>query len=186
MGGSVTLTALMEAMHSLVKALPRHQTCTFRAMLEQLKYFAGVQIRNAASVAGNICTGSPISDVNPLYMACGATFTAVGKGTPEHQASALTHLIACPLPVGSIMHGTLPLIANTVYKLWLSFGCGPRDEPVGSAVHLCVHLKFGSLPGCELLRAACKRRHESCSKPCCRVHQFNYSRAREMQTLTDD
>ena len=88
-GGSVTLTALMEAMHSLVKALPQHQTCTFRAMLEQLKYFAGVQIRNAASVAGNICTGSPISDVNPIYMACGATFTAVGKGTPEHQARTL-------------------------------------------------------------------------------------------------
>ena len=87
-GGSVTLTAMMEAMHSLVKALPEHQTCAFRAILEQLKYFAGVQIRNAASVAGNICTGSPISDLNPIYMACGATFTAVGKGTPEHQASA--------------------------------------------------------------------------------------------------
>ena len=84
-GGSVTLTALMEAMQSLVKALPKHQTCTFRAMLEQLKYFAGVQIRNAASVAGNICTGSPISDLNPLYMAAGAVFTAVGKGTPERQ-----------------------------------------------------------------------------------------------------
>ena len=94
----------MEAMHSLVKALPRHQTCTFRAMLEQLKYFAGVQIRNAASVAGNICTGSPISDVNPIYMACGATFTAVGKGTPEHQACALTHLIAGPLPEGTTVN----------------------------------------------------------------------------------
>ena len=81
----MTLTALMEAMQSLVKALPRHQTCTFRAMLEQLKYFAGVQIRNAASVAGNICTGSPISDLNPLYMAAGATFTAVGMGAPERQ-----------------------------------------------------------------------------------------------------
>ena len=87
-GGSVTLTALMEAMHSLVKALPQHQTSTFRAMLEQLKYFAGVQIRNAASVAGNICTGSPISDVNPIYMACGAVFTTIGKGTPERQVPA--------------------------------------------------------------------------------------------------
>ena len=87
-GGSVTLTAMMEAMHSLVKALPEHQTCAFRAILEQLKYFAGVQIRNAASVAGNICTGSPISDLNPIYMACGAVFTAVGKGTPERQVRA--------------------------------------------------------------------------------------------------
>ncbi len=29
------------------------------------------QIRNAASVGGNVCTASPISDVNPLYMAGG-------------------------------------------------------------------------------------------------------------------
>lgn len=89
-GGSVTLTAMMEAMQSLVKALPEHQTCAFRAILEQLKYFAGVQIRNAASVAGNICTGSPISDLNPLYMACGAVFTAIGKGSPEHQVKTRT------------------------------------------------------------------------------------------------
>lgn len=80
---------MMEAMHSLVKALPEHQTCAFRAILEQLKYFAGVQIRNAASVAGNICTGSPISDLNPIYMACGAVFTTVGKGTPERQVHAV-------------------------------------------------------------------------------------------------
>ena len=45
----------------------------------------GVQIRNAASVGGNIVTGSPISDLNPLYMALGATFTVVGQGTPERQ-----------------------------------------------------------------------------------------------------
>ncbi len=50
---------------------------------------AGAQIRNAASVGGNIVTGSPISDLNPLYMALGATFTAVGKGTPERQVCFL-------------------------------------------------------------------------------------------------
>ncbi len=84
-GASVTLTKLGEALKSLVAALPLHQTSTFSAILEQLKYFAGVQIRNAASVGGNIVTGSPISDLNPIYMAAGARFTVVGKGTPERQ-----------------------------------------------------------------------------------------------------
>lgn len=84
-GSSVTLTQLGEALKSLVAALPRHQTSTYTAFLEQLKYFAGVQIRNAASVGGNIITGSPISDLNPLYMAAGAVFTLVGEGTPERQ-----------------------------------------------------------------------------------------------------
>ena len=31
-----------------------------------LHWFAGKQIRNAAAVGGNIMTGSPISDLNPV------------------------------------------------------------------------------------------------------------------------
>lgn len=50
--------------------------------------FAGAQIRNTASVGGNIVTGSPISDVNPLYIAMGATFTVQGLGTEPRQILA--------------------------------------------------------------------------------------------------
>ena len=46
---------------------------------------AGVQIRNTASVGGNIVTGSPISDMNPLYMAARAVFVVGGRGTPERE-----------------------------------------------------------------------------------------------------
>ncbi|KAL4802007.1 molybdopterin binding aldehyde oxidase/xanthine dehydrogenase [Aspergillus unguis] len=41
-----------------------------------LRYFAGRQIRNAASLAGNIATASPISDMNPLLLALNATVHA--------------------------------------------------------------------------------------------------------------
>ena len=40
--------------------------------MQQLRWFAGHQIRNVASVGGNIVTASPISDVNPLLVAAGA------------------------------------------------------------------------------------------------------------------
>jgi xanthine dehydrogenase/oxidase len=33
--------------------------------------FLGKQIRNVAAVGGNIMTGSPISDLNPIFMAAG-------------------------------------------------------------------------------------------------------------------
>jgi xanthine dehydrogenase/oxidase len=33
-----------------------------------LRWFAGKQIRNAAAVGGNIMTGSPISDLNPVTL----------------------------------------------------------------------------------------------------------------------
>ena len=47
-GGSVTLTRLHEACHALADALPRHRTRGLRAIAEQLKYFAGVQVRCSA------------------------------------------------------------------------------------------------------------------------------------------
>lgn len=49
------------------------------ALRKQLRYFAGRQIRNVASLAGNVATASPISDANPVLIAAGATLEAVNK-----------------------------------------------------------------------------------------------------------
>ena len=49
------------------------------AVRKQLRYFAGRQIRNVASLAGNIATASPISDMNPILMASNAFVTAQSK-----------------------------------------------------------------------------------------------------------
>jgi xanthine dehydrogenase/oxidase len=49
------------------------------ALRKQLRYFAGRQIRNVASLAGNIATASPISDANPVLMASGTTLVARSK-----------------------------------------------------------------------------------------------------------
>lgn len=40
---------------------PAPQTSTLRAVVEQLRWFAGPPIRNGAGLGGNICTASPIS-----------------------------------------------------------------------------------------------------------------------------
>eukprot|EP01031_Cornospumella_fuschlensis_P033912 gene33912-41037_t len=44
----------------------------FLAIRDMLTWFASNHIRNVASVAGNIVTASPISDLNPMLLACGA------------------------------------------------------------------------------------------------------------------
>ena len=49
---------------------------------------AGNQIRNTAGVGGNIVTGSPISDLNPIYMAARAVFTTAGEGTKSRTVPA--------------------------------------------------------------------------------------------------
>lgn len=52
------------------------------------RWFAGNQIRNVSAVGGNIVTGSPISDLNPLWMASGTLFVAAGKDTGERSVKA--------------------------------------------------------------------------------------------------
>eukprot|EP01018_Ginkgo_biloba_P032807 Gb_23462 [translate_table: standard] len=76
-GASVTLTELLETFKKCVKQRKAYETSACAAFIEQLRWFAGSQIRNVASVGGNICTASPISDLNPLWMAAGAQFNII-------------------------------------------------------------------------------------------------------------
>ena len=48
----------------------------FAAIKKQLRYFAGRQIRNVASPAGNLATASPISDLNPVLIAANTVIHA--------------------------------------------------------------------------------------------------------------
>jgi xanthine dehydrogenase/oxidase len=70
-GANTTLTDLEYACKSLYKSLGR-RALVLEACRKQLRYFAGRQIRNTASLAGNLATASPISDMNPVLLAAGA------------------------------------------------------------------------------------------------------------------
>lgn len=70
-GSAVTLTELQEILQDQINKEPEHETRVYRAIVEMLHWFAGTQIRNVASVGGNIQTGSPISDLNPIFIASG-------------------------------------------------------------------------------------------------------------------
>ncbi|KAK7335800.1 hypothetical protein VNO80_27854 [Phaseolus coccineus] len=76
-GAAVRLSDLMTFLKKAANERAAHETLSCKAFIEQLKWFAGTQIRNAASVGGNICTASPISDLNPLWMAAGAKFQII-------------------------------------------------------------------------------------------------------------
>uniref|UniRef100_A0A3Q3GIU0 Xanthine dehydrogenase/oxidase n=1 Tax=Kryptolebias marmoratus TaxID=37003 RepID=A0A3Q3GIU0_KRYMA len=81
-----TLSHVAAELRKAVRTLPPHQTEVFLAILEQLRWFAGLQIRNVAAVGGNIMTASPISDLNPVFMAAGCKLTLMDKdGSREVQ-----------------------------------------------------------------------------------------------------
>ncbi|KPV77058.1 uncharacterized protein RHOBADRAFT_34531 [Rhodotorula graminis WP1] len=72
-GANLTLSDLEAVLNELVRDQPHERTGALRAIRDQLRYFAGRQIRNAASVGGNVATASPISDANPVWVALGAS-----------------------------------------------------------------------------------------------------------------
>jgi len=79
-GAAVTLTRLIEVLKDECARRPEYECWTFKAILEQLRWFGGHQIRNAACLGGNIYTASPISDINPILIASGATVTVASAG----------------------------------------------------------------------------------------------------------
>ena len=58
------------------------------------RWFAGNQIRNVSAVGGNIVTGSPISDLNPIWMASRATFTVASAARGERTIPASHFFLA--------------------------------------------------------------------------------------------
>ncbi|XP_039283580.1 xanthine dehydrogenase [Nilaparvata lugens] len=50
-----------------------------REIKNMLHWFAGKQIRNVGAIGGNIMTGSPISDLNPIFMAAGCELFVQSK-----------------------------------------------------------------------------------------------------------
>eukprot|EP00049_Salpingoeca_infusionum_P018412 m.357132 g.357132 ORF g.357132 m.357132 type:complete len:1353 (+) comp17719_c0_seq1:77-4135(+) len=60
---------------------------TYLAILEALKWFASNQIRNVSSVAGNVVTGSPISDLCPVFLTNNASLSLASKERGERVVS---------------------------------------------------------------------------------------------------
>lgn len=70
-GASVSLDEMGKLLKECIEKNEEHEVRLYQAIVDMLHYFAGKQIRNVASVGGNIMTGSPISDLNPIFTAAG-------------------------------------------------------------------------------------------------------------------
>jgi len=75
-GGNISLTDLENLALEAVRHYGEKKGQPFAAIHKQIKYFAGRQIRNAGTPAGNLATASPISDLNPVFVATNATIVA--------------------------------------------------------------------------------------------------------------
>uniref|UniRef100_A0A8R1DVT0 FAD-binding PCMH-type domain-containing protein n=2 Tax=Caenorhabditis japonica TaxID=281687 RepID=A0A8R1DVT0_CAEJA len=72
MGTGMSLTDMDRYVVKLMNELTVEQVKVLQNIHEMLHWFAGTHVRNVASVSGNIATASPISDLNPIWMAANA------------------------------------------------------------------------------------------------------------------
>ncbi|KAI8927171.1 molybdopterin binding aldehyde oxidase/xanthine dehydrogenase [Entophlyctis helioformis] len=83
-GAATTLSSLQTQLTAFVSSSGEPtQTRGFKALLDNIKYFAGRQVRNVSSIGGNICTASPISDLNPVWVAMDSVLTVRSKANGE-------------------------------------------------------------------------------------------------------
>ncbi|XP_070578679.1 xanthine dehydrogenase/oxidase-like [Ptychodera flava] len=78
-GASVSLTTIDQVLKEQIRQLPEYKSRMFSAVVDMLRWFAGHQIRNVSAVGGNIMTASPISDLNPLFLAAGCKVKLVSR-----------------------------------------------------------------------------------------------------------
>lgn len=89
------LSGIEWAVQSRVGTNRAYQTSSLCAIRDQLKWFAGTQVRNVASVGGNIVTASPISDLNPIWVSACAMFVVIdAKSGNERQVAARDFFIS--------------------------------------------------------------------------------------------
>ncbi|KAF2203547.1 hypothetical protein GQ43DRAFT_478957 [Delitschia confertaspora ATCC 74209] len=75
---NMPLTELEEMCKDVYSKIGR-RAMAFEALRKQIRYFGGRQVRNVASLAGNIATASPISDANPILTAVDASIIVRSK-----------------------------------------------------------------------------------------------------------
>ncbi|EED24430.1 xanthine dehydrogenase HxA, putative [Talaromyces stipitatus ATCC 10500] len=105
LGANVSLTDLE---HICDEALERYGPARgqpFAVIKKQLRYFAGRQIRNVASPAGNLATASPISDLNPVFVASNTVLVAksLNKETEISMSQFFKGYRATALPADAII-----------------------------------------------------------------------------------
>lgn len=73
-GANIPLQDVMGHLRTLMRdERDEYAKQVYRAILSNAAHFASTQIRNVACIGGNVATASPISDLNPVWMALGST-----------------------------------------------------------------------------------------------------------------
>lgn len=149
LGANLTLSDLITSLKQIKSSnmIKEHEKSALDALLSNLRWFASTQIRNFATLAGNIVTGSPISDLNPILMANNSTLTV---------CSAQNGLRSIPMrnfflgyrrvdlqPDEILFHVDMPL-PETQLEIVRAYKQAKRKQDDIAIVNACFRLKLAN------------------------------------------
>ncbi|KAM7365749.1 hypothetical protein PAMP_016661 [Pampus punctatissimus] len=79
-GAGCSLSEVRSLLEKLVNQFPEEKTELFRALIQQLGNLGSQQIRNVASLGGNIMSANPNSDLNPVLAAGTCKVRVISSG----------------------------------------------------------------------------------------------------------
>lgn len=143
-GGNIVLTDLEDICLKAVQHYGLSRGQPFQAIHKQLRYFAGRQIRNVGTPAGNLATASPISDLNPVFVATNAILVAksVYKETEIPMSEFFKGYRTTALPPDAIIAGLKIPIAKENREYIRAFKQAKRKDDDIAIVNAALHVSL--------------------------------------------
>jgi xanthine dehydrogenase/oxidase len=144
-GGNVVLTDLEDICRRALEHYGGTKGQPFAAILKQIRYFAGRQIRNVGTPAGNLATASPISDLNPVFVASNATLVAksLNETTEIPMSTFFKGYRATALPPNAIIASLKIPVAREKGEYMRAYKQAKRKDDDIAIVNAALRISLG-------------------------------------------
>jgi xanthine dehydrogenase small subunit len=120
-GAAVSLNTIQSTLRGLVKSEKAEKVLSFGPLADHIQRIAGIHVRNAASVAGNLMMAKKKgfeSDMATILLGAGATIRLAKRDGSTRDVSMEQFLTPTPLNAGEILHTvTIPFTSSgSVYR----------------------------------------------------------------------
>uniref|UniRef100_A0A8C2TUD2 Aldehyde oxidase 1 n=1 Tax=Coturnix japonica TaxID=93934 RepID=A0A8C2TUD2_COTJA len=128
-GAACSLSLMKDILTNAISELPEEKTKIFYAVLQQLRTLGGEQIRNVASLGGNIISRKSTSDLNPILAAGNCMLNLASKGKRDSFSSLALAVQNYILLSDPYMSDSYSLLSDLVQGEYISaFRQAPRRE----------------------------------------------------------
>ena len=141
-GGNVVLTDVESICDQAVEHYGPAKAQSFVAIKKAIRYFAGRQIRNVGTPAGNLATASPISDLNPVFVATNSVMIAksLKKTTEIPMGSFFKSYRITALPEDAVIASMRIPVSKEKHEYVRTYKQSKRKDDDIAIVNACLHV----------------------------------------------